>query len=518
VLAVLSRKIGEVPRALPSYAEAMPTTAPVDSLTPATEVFADAIRAGARGSVLRPGDPGYDDARRVWNARIDRRPGLVLRCAGAADVAHAVVTARGHGVELAIRSSGHNVAGFAVSDGGLVLDLSHLKRLHVDPAGGRVRAEPGVSWGELDRATQAHGLATTGGRISTTGVAGLTLGGGYGWLMRSCGLTVDNLRSVELVTAEGRLIRASSTENEELFWGLRGGGGNFGVVTSFEFDLHRIGPTVTGGAVFYPVKQAGELLRFYRAFMASAPDELAALFNVLIAPAAPFVPPHLHGVPVAAIAVCHAGPVEEARQDLAPLREAGRPVLDRVGPMPYTVLQRLFDAAGEFGRCVYGRSGHLAELGDEVINALVHHAAGITSPLSIVMISPLGGAVARVPAAETAYSRRDAAFSLAVDSVWLDPAESERHMRWTDELWAAVAPFTSGVYVNELGDEGRERVREAYGSAAYRRLVAVKNEWDPTNLFRLNQNIEPSGAGGAHHACGERRARSEKTRCQVAPY
>jgi FAD/FMN-containing dehydrogenase len=472
----------------------MPTRTPVDTLSPATDKFADAIRAGVRGRVLGPGDAGYDDARRVWNARIDRRPRLVLRCADAADVAHAVVTARRHGVPLSIRSSGHNVAGFAVCDGGLVLDLSYLKGLRVDPARRRVRAEPGVRWCELDRATQEHGLATTGGRISTTGVAGLTLGGGHGWLMRSCGLTVDNLRSVELVTADGRLLEASPTENAELFWGLRGGGGNFGVVTSFEFCLHRIGPTVTGGAVFYPVEEAGELLRVYRDFMASAPDELAALFNLLIAPAAPFVPPHLHGVPVAAIAVCHVGPVEQARRDLAPLRRACRPLLDRVGEMPYTVLQRLFDAAGEFGRCVVGRSGYLVELGDDAIDVLVHRAEGISSPLSIVMISPLGGAVARVPAAETAYSHRNAAYSLAVDSVWTDPADSARHVRWTEKLWAAVAPFTSGVYVNELGDEGRGRVLEAYGPATYRRLVALKDEWDPANVFRLNQNIEPSGA------------------------
>ena len=474
----------------------MPTRSPVDLLTPEppspTDVFADAIRAGARGQVLRPGEPGYDEARRVWNARVNRRPGLILRPTDAADVAHAVVTARQHRVELAIRSSGHNAAGFAVSDGGLVLDLSHLKRLEVDPRRRVARAEPGVTWGELDRATQVHGLATTGGRISTTGVSGLTLGGGYGWLMRSCGLAVDNLRSAELVTAEGQLTRANSEENVELFWGLRGGGGNFGVVTSFEFDLHRIGPTVTGGAVFYPLEQAGELLRFYREFMASARDELTALFNVLIAPAAPFVPQELRGVPVVAIAICHAGTVDDARRDLAPLRDAGQPLLDRVGPMPYTALQRLFDAAGEFGRCVYGRSGHLASLEDEAIDVLVRHAAGITSPLSIVMISPLGGAVSRVPAEETAYSRRGAAYSVAIDSVWIDAADSERHIQWTDRFWAGLASFTSGVYVNELGAEGGLRVRDAYSPAAFERLVALKDNWDPTNLFRLNQNIEPS--------------------------
>ena len=428
----------------------------------------------------------------MWNGLVDRKPALVARCTGAADVLQAVDFARQNDVPISVRSSGHNVTGCAVCDGGLTIDLSPMKGVRVDRSGRRARAAAGVTWGELDHETQAVGLATTGARISTTGIAGVSLGGGYGWLMRSCGLTVDNLVSVDVVTADGRLLTASETEHPDLFWGLRGGGGNFGIATSFEYRLHPVGPLVVGGAAFYPADRAGALLRFYRDFTASAPDELSALFNFLVAPPAPFVPPELHGVPVVAIAVCHTGSAEDARRDLAPLREVGPALLDRIGPMRYTSLQRLYDAAGRFGSLVHGRAGHLAELADELVDALAARAVELTSPLSIAMISPLGGAVARVGDDETAFSHRAAAYDLAIESVWTDPAESERHVRWTEELWSAVRPFTKGVYVNELGEEGEERLREAYAPRTLQRLVALKDVYDPANVFRRNQNIRPS--------------------------
>ena len=405
---------------------------------------------------------------------------------------NAVSFARQNNVPVSVRSSGHNVAGHAVCDGGLMIDLSLMKGIRVDQVRQIGRTQAGVTWGEFDHETQAFGLATTGGRISTTGIAGLTLGGGYGWLMRKCGLAIDNLQSVDIVTADGSFITASATENADLFWGVRGGGGNFGIVTSFEYRLHPIGPLVTGGMIFYPAAQARELLHFYREFMASAPDELAALFNFLVAPPAPFVPAHLRGVTAVAIAVCHVGSIEEAEGDLAPLRAFGRPLIDRIKPRHYTSLQRLFDAAGDFGCHVYGRSGHLAELSDDAIETLVTHAVHLTSPLSIVMISPLGGAVERIGEHDTAFSHRHTAYSYAIDSVWTDPGESERHIQWTDDFWTAMRPFSSGVYVNELGNEGEERVREAYNPTTYARLVVLKNTYDPANMFRLNQNIAPS--------------------------
>lgn len=451
-----------------------------------------AFRPSPRAVLLRPGEAGYDAARRVWNGRIDRKPALIARCAGVADVMQAVHFARRHNLDISVRSSGHNVTGCAVCEGGLMIDLSLLKGIRVDPGRRVARAEAGVTWGELDHETQAFGLATTGGRISTTGIAGLTLGGGYGWLMRTCGLTIDNLRSADIVTAEGRFITANATEHADLFWGIRGGGGNFGIVTSFEYQMHPIGPTVTGGMAFYPVERARELLMVYRALMDSAPNELSALFNVLGAlPPVSFVPPHLHGRPAVAIAVCHVGSIDEAQRDLALLYEESRPLVDFIKPMRYTTLQRLFDAAGVSGNQVHAKSGHLTALGDEVIDTLVTHAIGITSPLSIVMISSLGGAVAQVGEHETAFSYRQTAYDYAITSVWTDPGASERHIQWTDDFWRAMQPYSIGAYVNELDGEGAARVREAYTPEAYARLVDVKNRYDPENLFHANQNITP---------------------------
>jgi len=441
--------------------------------------------------VLAAGDPGYDDARRVYNGRVDRRPELIVRCAGAADVLAALGVARDEGLPLAVRGGGHSAAGYGVCDGGLVIDLSPMKGVHVDPNRRTVQAQAGLTWGELDHETQAFGLATTGGRISSTGVAGVTLGGGYGWLMRKHGLAVDNLLSVDLVTADGCLVTASESERPELFWGVRGGGGNFGIVTRLAFRLHPVGPVVTGGMAFYPAERIGAVLRAYRGLLASAPDDLSALCNVLRIPPAPFVPPHLVGAVVAAIAVCHSGSLEDARRDLAPLRDLGEPLVDRIRPMPYRTLQRMYDAAGVFGRHAYGRAGHLIGLNDDVIDTLATHAPHITSPFSVVMISAIGGAVARVGEHDTAFSRRHTAFDVAIDSVWDDPSESPLHVGWTDALWRELRPFTAGVYVNELGDEGMARVREAYSPETYRRLAALKTAYDPENVFRFNQNIPP---------------------------
>jgi FAD/FMN-containing dehydrogenase len=450
------------------------------------------LRAATRGELLAPGASAYDTARRGYNGAIDRRPAAILRCAGVSDVAAGIRFARAHRWPLAVRGGGHSLAGFGMCDDGLALDLSRMNALYVDPERRIACAGPGVTWGEIDRATHDVDLIVPGARISTTGVAGVTLGGGYGWLMRRDGLTIDNLVSAEVITADGAQLTASATENDDLFWGLRGGGGNFGVVTSFAYRLSPIGPVVMGGAAFYAADDLRDLLRFYRGLMRDAPDALTAQCNFLIAPDAPFVPPPLRGVPVGAIAVCHTGRLDEAERDLRSLREFKQPLLDRIRPMPYPTVQRLFDAAGTFGHQVHGRSGHLAALDDAVIDAIVAFAPRVTSPLSIVMISPLGGAVARVSDEATAFAHRGAAFDLAVSAVWDEPSDRARHIAWVEEFWRAVAPHTRGVYVNELGDEGRARVAEAYPLATYARLVALKNRYDPQNLFRLNQNIIPT--------------------------
>ena len=448
------------------------------------------LKSVVRGEVLSPASEGYDAARRVYNGMIDRRPAFIAQCSGTEDVQALVRFSAEHHWLPAIRGGGHSSAGFSVCQGGLVIDLSLMKAIHVDPVRRIARVQAGVTWGEFDAQTQAFGLATTGARISSAGVAGVTLGGGYGWLMRKCGLAIDNLLSVEIVTAEGRLLRASADENPDLFWAIRGGGGNFGVVVSLEFRLHPVSH-VMGGMAFYPAARGREVLEFYRDFMNSAPDELSALCNFLIMPPAPFVPPHLQGVPVVAIAVCHVGSLENGRRDLQPLSELGPPLLHRLRPMAYTKLQRMYDAAGTFGHRVYGRSGHLPTLGDGAMDGIVAHATGITSPLSIAMLCRLGGAVARVGEHDTAFGHRDTAFDLAINAVWTDADKTLFQMRWADEFWRVMRPFTSGVYVNELGLEGEERVREAYNPETYRRLVALKNTYDPGNLFRFNQNIEP---------------------------
>ena len=450
------------------------------------------LREGLRGALLQPGDAGYDAARHVWNGSIDRKPALIARCTGAADVIAAVAFARANGLLVSVRGGGHNVTGNAVCDGGLMIDLSPMKGVRVDPVARTVRAQGGVTWGELDHETRAFGLATTGGQISTTGIAGLTLGGGLGWLMRKCGLVVDNLLSADVVLADGRFLTCNATEHADLFWGLRGGGGNLGLVTSFEYRLHPIGPMVTGGVLLYPAARAREALRFYRDYMATASEDEMVAFAFQSAPPAPFVPAAVQGAPVVALALCHVGSRAEGQRAIARLRAFGPPLAEAMGPMPYTAVQSMMDEGMPFGRHVYLRNDHLTGLGDDVIDVCVRQAEAVTSPLSIVVVIPLGGAVARVGEHETAFSHRQTPFDIDVFGIWTDPRESDRHLAWGRGFGAALQPFSRGAYINEMGSEGDERIRAAYNPQNYARLVALKNTYDPANFWRMNQNIKPT--------------------------
>ena len=437
------------------------------------------------GELIRPGDPGYDEARAVWNGAIDRRPAIVARCRDAADVTAAIRLARERQLPVAVRGGGHSIGGLSVCDGGLVVDLSPMRAIAVDPAARRARAGAGVLWGELDAATQAHGLATVGGIVTHTGIAGLTLGGGIGWLMRRHGAVVDNLLDADLVTVDGDEVRASG--DPELFWGLRGAGANFGVVTAFEYRLHEVGP-VHAGPLYHALEDAPDVLRFYRDFAAAAPDELTTILNLRPAPPLPILPEHLHGRPVLAIGVCHTGDPA----DLEPLRRFGRPLLDAVAERPYAELQRMFDATVPHGWHYFWKTCELPPLTDAAIDALCEQAARIASPRSYIIVFQLGGAMTRGP--DTAFGQRDAAHDVNVNAVWLpgDP-DAERHVEWAREAHAALAPHARGrAYVNFLQDEPQERVRAAYGPPAYERLQALKRRYDPENVLRLNQNVAPA--------------------------
>src|SRR5262245_23145338 len=446
------------------------------------------------GEVLLPTSPGYDDARRIWNGSIDRHPARIARCTGVADVVAAVRFARERDLLVAVRSGGHGVAGHAVCDGGLVIDLSPMKGIRVDPQARTARAQAGVLWGELDRETQLHGLATVGGIVTHTGIAGLTLGGGIGWLMRKYGATVDNLLSVDLVTADGELVTASESVNPELFWGIRGGGGNFGVVTSFEYRLHPVGPIVLGGPVFHLLEDAPEVLRFYRDFIAAAPDELTTIFELAVAPPAPFLPEAVHGKQVVMVGSCYAGSPEEGAEVVRPLKGFGRPIVDLLEPKPYTALQSMFDPMVPHGWHRYWKSVELPPLTDDAIDTLVEHAPPVTSPKSYCIFLQLGGPLARVGEDETAFSQRDAAHNVAVNAVWTpDDPDAERHIAWARSFFDAAQPHARGrVYVNFLGEETGDRVRQAYGERNYERLARLKRVYDETNFVRRNQNIEPA--------------------------
>jgi FAD/FMN-containing dehydrogenase len=447
------------------------------------EATIEEFRVSLRGSLIRPGDSDYDAARTVWNGMIDKHPALIVRCSGVSDVMRAVQFARSHNLPVAVRGGGHNVTGAAVCDGGLVIDFSEMKSVRVDPVHRSARAEPGATWSDFDHETQAHGLATTGGLVSSTGVAGFTLGGGIGWLVRKHGLACDNLLSVDIVTADGRLLTASPEENSDLFWGVRGGGGNFGIITSFEFRLYPLSHVV-GGLVAHPIERAGEVLRFYRDFVENAPDELTTLVVFVTMP---------DGFRVVGIGACYAGPLEQGEEVIGPLRRFGPPVADMFGPVPYTALQAANDPSAPAGMQNYWKASFLAGLSDEAIDTIVEHAMGMTSPLSAVHVHHLGGAMSRVAPDATAYNQRDSEFVVNIIGMWASPAEHDSHVDWVRHLYSALQPYsTGGAYLNFLGDEGQERVRAAYGGN-YDRLLALKYKYDPTNFFRLNQNIRPTG-------------------------
>jgi FAD/FMN-containing dehydrogenase len=459
----------------------MPASKPIEE--GAVREFA----AGLRGEIVRPEEDGYDAARAVFNGMIDKRPALIVRCAGTSDVIRGVDFAHAHDLLLAVRSGGHNVAGKAVCDGSLMLDLSPMKGMRVDPARRRARAQSGLTLGEFDHETQAFGLATPLGVVSMTGIAGLTLGGGLGWLNGKHGLACDNLLSADVVTADGRLLTASEEENEDLFWGIRGGGGNFGVVTSFEYRLHPVGPVLAGG-LRYPAAKARDVLRFYHEFASGCPDELSTSASLGRAP---------DGSLVAGITVCYCGAIEEGERVLRPLRAFGSPLEDGIRPMAYTALQSAPDEGFSPGQQHYWKSSNLEHLSDEAIEVMVRLVKEMPSPSSGVGLQQMHGAASRVDPAATAFPHRDEHYDLLILSQWANPADSEENVRWTRELFEAMQPFVGkGVYVSNLGEEEGDRVKEAYGEH-YERLVALKDRYNPTNLFRLNQNVKPTAHSGA---------------------
>jgi hypothetical protein len=446
--------------------------------------------ARRHGEVVRPGDPSYDERRKIWNGSIDRHPAVIARCAGVADVVSAVRFARRTGLVVAVRGGGHSFPGHSVCDGGLVIDLSAMKGIRVDPEARRARTQAGVLLGELDRETQAFGLGGAAGLVTHTGLSGLTLGGGITWLMRKHGLAIDQLVSVDLVTAEGEFVKASEDENPDLFWGVRGGGGNFGIVTEFEFRLNPVGPIVLAGPIFWRIEESPSLLRFYRDWIAEAPDELMTIVFHRKAPPLPFVPPELHGELVVSIGCCYAGSVEEGEKVVQPLRTFGSPVVDRCEPKPLLEHLAMFDPAFLHGRWYYMRACDVAELTDEVIDITADHAMRIRSPLTAFPIWQLGGAVARTGREETAFNGRDAGHTYNITAVTETADGFEEEREWARNFWSALEPYHTSVYVNFLMDEP-ERIREAYGAEKYDRLKGLKRKYDPENFFRLNQNIPP---------------------------
>jgi FAD/FMN-containing dehydrogenase len=453
------------------------------------------IRALLRGAVVTPADPDYDAARRVWNGLIDKRPALIARCTGVADVVAAVNFAREHGLPVAVRGGGHNVAGTAVNDGGLVVDLSGMKGIRVDPAGRTARAEPGVTWGELDRETQAFGLATPGGEVSPTGIAGLTLGGGMGVLRRRHGLSCDNLVAVDLVTADGRILTVSEQEHADLFWGVRGGGGNLGVVTSFAFKLHPVGPAIYEANAWYPGEDAAEVLSGWRAYAATAPEEVSSIAVLWSVPPIPPVPVEWHGRPVAIVQATFVGPVAQGERALAPLRALGAPLFDASGAKTFLEVQSGMDPFFPAGHRYYWKSVYLDALDDAAVAASVARADARPSPSSLIAIRHLGGAIGRVPEAATAYGNRGAQFLASFDAAWTDPADDDPNIAWTREAWAELTRLSGGgAYVNfaGFGEEGAALQRAIHG-ANYERLAALKRRYDPTDLFRSPLNVQVQG-------------------------
>jgi len=443
------------------------------------------------GALFRADGPNYDEQRRIWNGSIDRRPDLIVRCAGVADVISAVRFARQHEQLVAVRSGGHSYPGLSVVDGGIVIDLAQMKGIRVDPEACTARAQAGVLLGELDRDAQAFGLAVPAGIVTHTGLAGLTLGGGIGWLERKYGLTIDQLLSVDVVTAEGEFVTASEEKNADLFWGVRGGGGNFGVVTEFEFRLNPVGPTVLAGPIMWAMEDSPSVLRFYREWIKEVPDELTTIVTHRRVPSVPATPEELHGRHVVVVGTCYAGPVEDGESVLKPLRRFGSPLLDRCAPVPFLNFQATLDPSFPHDWWYYIRSCNLAELTDEVIDTLVGHCLGIASPVTVCSVYHLGGAVARVGEHETAFGGRDAGHTVNVIGITTTGEGFEREREWARRLWSALQPYHQHVYVNFLMQEGQDRIREAYGATKYDRLKELKRKYDPDNFFQLNQNIPP---------------------------
>jgi FAD/FMN-containing dehydrogenase len=453
------------------------------------------FRKDLRGRLVSSKDNDYEEARKVWNGMIDKHPLFIVRCNDENDIGQAINFARSNKLEIAVRGGGHNVAGFSTCDGGIVIDLSPMKKIEVDKASKKVRVQAGLTWGEFDKATQEYGLATTGGLVSTTGVAGFTLGGGFGWLVRKYGMTVDNLLSVEMILANGKRVQANPDENADLFWGVRGGGGNFGIVTSFTFKLHPVGPIVFGGALFYPVSKAKELLHFYNNWTQTLPDELSTMVAFLTAPPEHFVPKELVGTPMIAIAFCYTGGKEEGDKVIKPLREFASPVIDLAGPIPYVNLQAMFDNSAPRGLHAYWRTHHLNDLIDSAIDVLIEQASHLKSlsPFAAVHIHHWGGAVNRVEPEGTAFSHRDARFVMNIIGAWMPGDDANKHIRWVRTSSDAIKKFATGqVYLNFLADSGKEKIVAAFGKEKYAKLVKLKNKYDPENLFHLNQNIKPS--------------------------
>ncbi len=455
----------------------------------------DDLRRKLKGKVAVPGDPGYDESRRIWNAMIDRRPAVVVQCADAGDVAEAIAFGRQNGLEISIRGGGHNIAGHAVCDGGLMLDLTSMKTVRVEPAMRRAYVEPGVTLAEFDRAVQTNGLATPVGINSTTGIAGLTLGGGFGWLTRQYGLTIDNLVSADVVTADGTKLRASETSNPDLFWGIRGGGGNFGVVTQFEYQLHPVGPEILAGLIVFPFHQARKVLSQYREFLRSAPEELVVWVVMRKAPPLPFLPQEIHGKEVVVLAVFYNGEIAKGNTLIQPLRRFGDVLGEHVGAQPYTQWQQAFDPLLTPGARNYWKSHNFTEISDGAIHTMIDYAGKLPSPQCEIFMGLIAGAANRVPSDAMAYSSRDAKFVLNVHGRWDNPAEDEKCIGWSRAFFQAAAPYASaGAYVNFMTAEEGGRVAEAYG-ANYARLLEIKRRYDPENIFHRNQNIPGREAG-----------------------
>jgi FAD/FMN-containing dehydrogenase len=459
---------------------------------PLDEAALAELESPFRGELVRRDDATYDAQRKVWNGSIDRRPALIARCAGVADVIASVRFCRRHGLPIAVRSGGHSFPGLSVADDACVIDLGLMKGVRVDPEARVARVQAGVLLGELDRETQAFGLAAPAGIVTHTGVAGLTLGGGIGWVMRKHGLSIDQLRRVDLVTADGELVRASADQNQDLFWGIRGGGGNFGIVTEFEFDLVPVGPTVLAGPIVWAMEDSPEVMRFYREWVADAPDELMTAVIHRKAPQVPYISGELHGKPVVMVVACWIGDLDDGERALRPMRDFGRPVADDCAPKAFVTHQAFFDPTFVPGRWYYVRSCDVAALTDDVIDTTVEHSLRISSPLTSFPIWQGGGAVARVREEDTAFAGRNAGFTynIAASTASIEGFDEERE--WVRSFWSALEPHFTGVYVNFLMDEGEDRVRQAYGPENYDRLRALKGKYDPENVFRLNQNIPPA--------------------------